>query len=173
MNLKLFIMDLKLPRQKRFIANASLVKRAIAFIVDIFIVNLIIISPFKSILSSLIPSASFSGLQDYFIQNPDITSAIYFITIIITMLVILYFALFEYKLNQTPGKIMMNLQVHSLAKDLRFWQCLVRSLFLIPFFPFMLLWVIDPIYTFFNKDNQRLTEKLSKTKVVETLYLMR
>jgi uncharacterized RDD family membrane protein YckC len=165
-------MDLKLPKQKRFVANASLLKRGIAFIVDLFIVNLVIMSPFKSLLSRIIPSISLSEVQEYLIQNQGIASTIYFVTIVITLLVVLYFAVLEYKINQTIGKMMMNIQIQSLTKELRFWQCLVRSLFLIPFFPFILLWIIDPIYLLFNKDNQRLTEKFSKTKVIET-YLVR
>jgi len=75
--------------------------------------------------------------------------------------------IFEKKLQQTPGKMVFNLYVKSQTKDLKYWQLFVRSMFLIPLFPFILLWLIDPIVMFFNKDSQRLSEILSKTKVVE------
>jgi uncharacterized RDD family membrane protein YckC len=77
----------------------------------------------------------------------------------------------EKELNQTPGKMLFNLYVTSQTKDLKYWQLFVRSMFLIPVFPFVLLWVIDPIVMLFTKENQRLSEILSRTKVVEKYKL--
>ena len=77
----------------------------------------------------------------------------------------------EKKLNQTPGKMLFNLYVNSQTKDLKYWQLFIRSIFLIPLFPFVLLWLIDPLVMFFTKENQRLSEILSKTKVVEKYNL--
>jgi len=82
-------------------------------------------------------------------------------------LAILYFMLLEKKLNQSPGKILFNLYVVSQEKELKYWQLFVRNMFLIPFFPFVLLWIIDPIVMLFTKQNQRLSEILSRTKTVE------
>ena len=70
-------------------------------------------------------------------------------------------------LRQSIGKIFTNIYVVSETKELKLWQLLVRNLFLIPFFPFVLLWIVDPAFMFFTKDNKRLSEILSKTKVVE------
>jgi hypothetical protein len=49
----------------------------------------------------------------------------------------------------------------------RFWQCLVRNLFMIPTLPFVLLWAAEPVYFFAARKGQRLTEWMSRTKVVE------
>jgi len=87
--------------------------------------------------------------------------------ILLSILALFYFAILEYKLGQSIGKIFMNIKVISITKKLLFWQCIGRSLFLLPVFPFFLLWAIDPLFLFFNKKGQRLSEFLTKTKVVE------
>ena len=83
------------------------------------------------------------------------------------MLALLYFYLLEKKLAQSIGKVLFGLYVRSQEKELKRWQIFVRSMFLMPVFPFVLLWLVDPIVMLFNKENQRLSEILSKTKVVE------
>ena len=152
---------------KTILAQASVLKRAIAFIIDLLIINTIILFPFRGILEKLIPEAdSFSKTMDFLSNRADSTS-ITFIILLISAITILYFMLMEKKLNQTPGKMLFNLYVNSQTKDLKYWQLFVRSIFLIPMFPFILLWFLDPIVMFFTKENQRLSEILSKTKVVE------
>ena len=70
-------------------------------------------------------------------------------------------------MQQTIGKMLMKIYVVSDTKTLNPWQLLVRNLVFIPIFPFVLLWLIDPLFMFFTKTNQRLSEILSKTRVVE------
>lgn len=153
---------------KRFYGQASVLKRMLAFIADILIVNLLILWPFRGTLESLLPNSdSFSKTLDYFSRNPDLGGNITIIMFGVSLLTILYFYLLEKKLGQTPGKMLFGLYVKSQDKELRKWQLFVRSMFLIPIFPFILLWIIDPIVMLFNKENQRLSEILSKTKVVE------
>lgn len=160
-------MRLNLPKKKSFVGNASLVKRIIAFIVDILILNIFVLGPFRKIFINVIPSNNFREAYDFLINNRLETNAIQLSVVFIAILFILYFSVLELKTKQTVGKIIMNIYVESKKKELRYWQCIVRSLFLLPFFPFILLWIIDPVYLFFNKDNQRLTEYLSRTKVIE------
>ena len=71
------------------------------------------------------------------------------------------------RMGQTIGKMLMKIYVVSDNQDLKAWQLLTRSIVFIPIFPFILLWVLDPLFMFFTKTNQRLSEILSKTKVVE------
>ena len=96
----------------------------------------------------------------------------------------------EKKMGQTIGKMLMKIYVvdarekvagenartlafmassHSTSdnNNLKTWQLLARNLVFIPMFPFVLLWVLDPLFMFFTKTNQRLTEILGRTKVVE------
>jgi hypothetical protein len=157
-----------LKRGKTFLAQASVLKRLIAFIIDLLIINIIILFPFKKVFNGMVPQTeSFSKTFDFLSSNTGSSAAITVIVILIAFLTILYFMLLEKKLNQTPGKILFNLYVESHEKELKYWQLFVRSMFLIPVFPFVLLWIIDPLVMLFTKENQRLSEILSRTKTVE------
>lgn len=154
--------------KKLFLSQASVLKRVIAFIVDMLIINLIILWPFRRIFDNLIPSKdSFSETFSYLSSNPAANKSIMILMIAVAFLSIMYFVILEKKLGQSVGKMLLKLHVKSQTKDLKNWQLFVRSIFLIPMFPFVLLWIIDPIVMLFTKENQRLSEILSRTKVVE------
>jgi len=152
--------------KKTFLAQASVLKRLGAFIVDLIIINIIILFPFRGVFESILPAAKFSEAFD-FLRSPESSMILEIILIAVGILTMLYFMLLEKKIAQTPGKMLFNLFVRSQGKDLKNWQLFVRSMFLIPLFPFVLLWLIDPIAMLFTKENQRLSEILSRTKVVE------
>ena len=160
--------SLNLPRPNRIKRNASLIKRGVAFVVDIAIINLIIAYPLKSYMNQLLPNfTSFTDTYNYFMANQDLSYSLLSISIAISVLSIAYFTILELNMGQSIGKKFLHLKVISLEKNPKMWQYILRSLFLIPLFPFILLWLIDPIYIFFNTDGQRLTESISKTKVIE------
>lgn len=150
--------------KRGFTVNATLWKRMAAFVIDLFIINLAIAYPFRKFFPN---RSSFSENYAYFTSSPEALKQITIITLIISMLAILYFAFFEFHLGQTIGKMAFNLKVISQAGELSMWQCLLRNIYLVPLFPFVLMWIIDPIYVFFNPEKQRLTEWLSRTKVIE------
>ena len=152
--------------KKTFLAQASVLKRLGAFIVDLIIINIIILFPFRGVFESILPAAKFSEAFD-FLRSPESSMILEIILIAVGILTMLYFMLLEKKIAQTPGKMLFSLFVRSQGKDLKNWQLFVRSMFLIPLFPFVLLWLIDPIAMLFTKENQRLSEILSRTKVVE------
>jgi uncharacterized RDD family membrane protein YckC len=79
--------------------------------------------------------------------------------------------MFEFKIRQTPGKMLLNLYVIADGKKEGpgFIQTLIRNLIFIPIFPFSLLWIIDPLYMIFT--GRRLTELLSKTRVIEEIKI--
>ena len=155
----------KLGKGKTFFSQASVLKRLIAFLIDIAIIIYIISLPFILIIFiRIVPETASISEKINILNNSPVAQIVYFF---IFLIVLLYFMRLEMKLNQTPGKILFNLYVKSQTKDLKYWQLFVRSMFLIPLFPFVLLWIIDPIVMFFTKENQRLSEILSKTKVVE------
>ena len=158
----------KLNLGKTFLAQASVLKRIIAFFIDFLIIHVIILFPLKRIFNNIIPeTGSFSETVNFLNNNAEYSTFITVIMLLVAVLAILYFVILEKKLSQTPGKMLFNLYVKSQTKDLNYWQLFVRSMFLIPVFPFVLLWIIDPIVMLFTKENQRLLEILSKTKVVE------
>lgn len=159
-------MKLNLPKQKRFTGPALVWKRALAFFIDILVINYVILFPFRRLLQKLIP-AKFSFKETFsFINTSELNSLILTISIFAAILMILYFLVLERKVGQSIGKILTNIYVVSETKELKLWQLLVRNLFLIPLFPFILLWIVDPIFLFFTKDHKRLSEILSKTKVI-------
>lgn len=158
---------LNLPKERTFIGPASVWKRLLAFVADLLIINLIIFFPFKRILQRAVPEfGSYSEAYSFLSSNQSYTTTLTMVSLVMSLFAVLYFVLLEKKLGQTPGKMLFNISVISDMKKASFWQFLVRSLFIIPVFPFVLLWIIDPLFMFFTKTNQRLSEIISKTKTV-------
>jgi len=163
---------LNLPKQRTFIGPALVWKRLLAFLADLLIINLVIFFPFKRIIQRAIPEfSSYSEAYSFLSSNQSYTATLTLVSLVMSIFAILYFALLEYKIQQTPGKMLFNISIISETKKLSFWQFLVRSLFIIPVFPFVLLWIIDPLFTFFTKTNQRLSEILSKTRTVQSYII--
>ena len=157
---------LDLPGERTAIMPASLWKRAVAFIIDLLVIELVIAFPFRNILDKIMPIISIKDAYSYLQSHPDISIKMNIVAIIIGLLALLYFAVIEYKTQQTIGKMFMNIYVKSTAKKLAFWQCLARNMLFIMVFPFILLWIIDPLFAVFTREHRRLSEILSKTMVV-------
>ena len=164
-------MKLRLPKEKVFTGPASLFRRFFAFVIDLLVIDIVIFFPFRGILEKTMPKASYKEAYQFLISNPGYSKLISIIMVAAGILSIFYFALLEYKLNQSIGKMFLGVFVKNELKEKRFWQYLVRSMFLLPIFPFILLCILDPIFMFFTKNNQRLSEILSKTRTVQG-YLM-
>lgn len=162
-----FLTKLKLPKQKTFAGPAFVWKRVLAFLIDLLIINFIILFPFRKLFREIMPTASSFKETFNLVNTSELNSLILTISIFASILMMLYFIILERKIGQSIGKILTNVYVVSELKELKFWQLLVRNLFLIPFFPFIMLWVADPLFMFFTKDKKRLSEILSKTKVIE------
>jgi len=140
------------------IIPSSLWKRFGAFVFDILIIEFVLLYPFTSIAERAAKSidASFITFEGPLIGLIFSVAAIY----------ILYFALFEYYLGQTVGKMLMKIKSVSLTgKKMSFWQAICRNLFLLPVIPFILLWIIDPIFIIWKKIS--FSEILTKTATVE------
>lgn len=159
---------LNLPKERVFIGPALIWKRIAAFFIDLVIINLIILFPFRRLFRNIIPiDYSFSEAYRLLSTSANYTSFITLVSFVMSVLVILYFLMMEGRMRQTIGKMMMKIYVVSDNNSLSRWQLLVRNLAFIPVFPFVLLLALDPLFMLFTKTNQRLTEILSKTKVVE------
>ena len=163
---------LNLPKERTFIGPALLWKRIAAFFIDLTIINLFILFPFRRLFQNIIPKDySFSEAYKLLSTSIDYTKFISSVSFAMLILVILYFFMMERKMQQTIGKMLMKIYVVSDNEIIKPWQFLVRDLAFLPIFPFVLLWAADPLFMFFTKSNQRLTEILSKTKVVELYSL--
>lgn len=160
--------SLNLPKIKTMKGPAMPYKRILAFMIDFMILNFTVLFPFKSLFEGMVPEdLGFSESLDI-MSSTDMSGLIMSVTFFASILMILYFTILEKKLGQSIGKILLNIRVESELKEKKLWQYLVRNLFLIPLFPFILLWILDPLFMLFSKDKKRLSEVLSKTKVVET-----
>ena len=159
---------LNLPKERTFVGPALLWKRIAAFFIDMAIINLFVLFPFRSLFQNMVPKDySFSEAYNLLSTSIGYTKYISSVSFVISILIILYFVMMERKMQQTIGKMLMKIYVSSDNESLKAWQLLARNIVFIPIFPFILLWVIDPLFMFFTKTNQRLTEILSKTRVVE------
>ncbi|MBW2975768.1 RDD family protein [Candidatus Woesearchaeota archaeon] len=159
---------LDLPNERTFKGPALVWKRLLAFAADFLIIDLVLLFPFKRVIQRSIPSfSSYSEAYSFFVSNQGYTRTLTVLSIIMSLFALLYFALMEYKLQQTLGKMLFNVYVASDIKKPHLWQYIVSNLFVIPLFPFFLLWVVDPLFMFFTKTNQRLCEILSKTRTVQ------
>ena len=159
---------LNLPKERTFIGPALLWKRIAAFFIDVTIINLVVLFPFRSLLQNIIPKDySFSEAYALLSTSIDFTKFISSVSFAMSILIILYFLMMERKMQQTIGKTLMKIYIVSDNNQLKAWQLLARNLVFIPIFPFVLLWILDPLFMFFTKTNQRLTEILSRTRVVE------
>lgn len=159
---------LRLPKERTFTGPALIWKRIAAFFIDMAIINLFVLFPFRKLFESIVPKDySFSEAYKFLSSSADFTGFISLVSFIMSIFIILYFYLLEKKMQQTIGKAIMKIYVISGNNELKKWQLLVRNIVFIPLFPFILLWLADPLFMLFNKSNQRLSEILSRTKVVQ------
>jgi len=151
--------------------NASYWRRLVAFLLDLFFVDFFLFGSWDTLLIK-----KFGGYEAMIQSVTSSNKAIMFLYVLMfcLMLIILcYFTIFTWLFQQTIGMMIMKIKVVSLQEKLTGWQSLIRNLILVPFFPVSLLWAIDPIHLFFSSEGQRWTEKLSKTKVVQTFRLQK
>lgn len=148
--------------------QASLLRRLFAFILDLLIINLIIVAPFRHIMLKLIPeNASMIGAMSA-LQDQETLMVLQMVFMLIGILGFCYFILLEYAIGQTVGKIILNLEVKGDGSRPGIFRIMLRNLFLIPVFPFSLIWIFDLGYLLiFSGQGQRLTEYWSKTRIIK------
>ena len=127
--------------------NELMLKRVLSYIVDIILISLILAPLLKVTLTT-----------DIF----DVRSALVGLASLIVTL--LYFVLMEYYLNQTIGKMLLGISVkNNLKGDLLLGQVVLRNLTKIA----TLLIILDTLYLYIKRSDQRYFEVISKTRVVE------
>ncbi len=124
-----------------------IVKRVIAYILDLIIIGFAVVGPIKK----YVTVESFKDI------NPN-SIFTYGLMLFMTLL---YFAIFEYYFGQTIGKMLMRIKVKSLKGKLELWQCLLRNLSKI----MTGFYILDLIYIMKSK-NQRYLEFRTKTETV-------
>lgn len=153
-----------LPRRDRKKAaptsDAGFIRRTLAFAVDIIILQFIVITPFSKLLSGL-------SHDIRHLLSASIPGDAYAASIFISFMIFLYFTFTEFIAKKSIGKRLMGIEVVSETDDLRLSQVLLRNLAVLPLFPFILLWVADPLFMMFSKEQKRLSDLLARTKVVQ------
>jgi hypothetical protein len=124
--------QLKLPKQRTHIHDVGFFKRLLAFLVDLLLLDFLIFTSFDDVIGNPQFTQLLNGMDP----------SLYATGMMLMLLAFTYFLLFEYLLNQTPGMMLLNIE----ADNVTFWRAVVRSLYLIPVFPFPLLWVAEPFY---------------------------
>src|SRR3989338_8180441 len=187
---------LNLPKERTFVGPALVWKRMIAFMIDMLIINLVVLFPFKGLFEEMLPKDySFSEAYKVLSGSTNYTGFLTSVSFIMSILIIMYFYMMERKMSPTIGKMMMKIHVADAREsdllasktsklaynssslstsdnnDLKAWQLLARNAVFLPLFPFVLLWVLDPLFMFFTKTNQRLSEILSRTKIIKKYNL--
>ena len=163
---------LNLPKKRSVEVDANLWKRGIAFFIDLFIIMLIC-SPLISVFTSSLPFDSensdfftaYSEVNEYLMGNESLLEKLSAVNVLMMLIAFAYFILFEYKLNQTPGKMIFGLHVKTIVKKekLALWQCFIRNLFILINF----IIVVDIFYYLIK--NNRLSDQIAKTKVIEVI----
>jgi len=120
----------------------SLWKRFVAFLIDIIVFDLVVATP----LSVLIPSSLTATMA----ATPTILA----VGTVLVTLFFSYLVISQYLIGQTIGMLFLRYRA---TNHEQLWRCIMRNVFILPIFPFFLLWVIDPLVLVFTGD--RLTER--------------
>lgn len=133
--------------------NATFWRRVGAFLLDLLVINFIIIGPFSDVFTPFLDAGIFGAeaLPDH----------VYTSVIIISILALLYFSLMQHYAQQTIG--MMILGMYVIPRP-GFWRSVARNLYILPFFPFNILWIVEPLYLYLK--GRRLLERITKTDTV-------
>jgi uncharacterized RDD family membrane protein YckC len=141
---------------------AAFWRRIVAYIVDSFLISFIILTPFSSGFES-----EFSGtsLTEIWSSLGDVwTGDVIALSLFISILILAYWSVLEWKFGQTLGKILLRIKVQGMRqKPITFYQALVRSVTKLS----TLLLAFDVLYMLIKKGNQRYFEVMSTTVVVE------
>lgn len=160
--------ELNLPKKKTYLLNVSLPRRVLAFLIDLIILDFFVMSVYSLSVERMLPKVGFSELMTYLQATPVVLSKAILLLTLLGLTIFAYFTYSQYKFSQTIGMHAFKLQIVSSEKkkkEVTLSQFLIRNLHVLPFFPFIFLWIIEPIYLAIY--NERLLEKWSKTKLVE------
>ncbi len=155
---------------KRGDKRVSLWRRGFAFVIDIFIVNLLVSLPFRNKINELVGDMGDKGILETYnyisgISSAELNQLLFIISIISVFATYIYFVALEYKLGQTLGKMIVKIMVKSDEKKLRLRQILIRNITKsLALTNLSLLFLIDLFYVLYS-GNKRWTEKWSKTYI--------
>jgi uncharacterized RDD family membrane protein YckC len=166
------MVDLKLPKKRHMLQPASVWKRVLAFLIDFMIMQIVIVGPFSDALTSTIPmNYDFMQNYEYLSAHMNVAEKLSTVLFIVFILAFIYSVLFELSLDQTPGRMLLNLYLMPENKQdkVNLLKIIIRNLVYLPFFPFYLLMIIDPLFLVFT--GKRISDKFSRTVIVEDVTI--
>ncbi|MDP3917498.1 MAG: RDD family protein [Nanoarchaeota archaeon] len=141
---------------------APLWRRAFAYVIDLIFIMAVVFLPMKNLYGGAY-SGDFESIYGFFSQAGDFSFGFFMYSLIVAVLTILYWALLEYYIGQSVGKIAMGIRVVNLEKiKLKFMQCFTRNISKASTFVLLL----DVLYGVVKKDQRRYFEVISNTRVV-------
>jgi len=159
--------DLNLPGERLVKVNANVLRRFLAFLLDMIIISLLTL-PIQGFMK-VEQKETFGETLKAMMASPGFGSKMMIAAVFFAIIAILYFTILEFMMRQSVGKMIFKVYVDSLANHgkMTLGQSFLRNLFLIPFIPFSFIAIADPIFMLWTRENQRLSEMICKTKVVE------
>jgi uncharacterized RDD family membrane protein YckC len=157
--------------KKVVVVPASILRRILAFMIDIIILDFVVFAPFSAVIKRMVPKSNFAILTAALQSNKEAANMLFLMITFASLFALLYFALLEYRLGATIGKRILGLEVVSDTGSLKFWQVIVRTLFIIPAFPFVLFWILDPVYLAMSNASMRMLERWSMTRTIQKVLV--
>ena len=128
-------------KQHTIEAPALLWKRVLAFLIDFIAIQFVIIGPFGKLFKNIFPQGSGQEVREFITQNPEALNVLFTVTIFMTILVLFYFTMLQYKLGQTLGMMLLKIYVKSEKEKPTFFQILVSNITFAPVFhSFFIFW---------------------------------
>ncbi|MBN1646020.1 RDD family protein [Candidatus Woesearchaeota archaeon] len=151
---------LNLPKTRIKEMPARYYKRILFLVIDLFILSFIVYNQFAGSLTGLERSLN---ITDY---THTFSPQTYYVIYSMTLLTWIYFSVFQRYFGQTPGMKLMGLRIKG---NNSIFVSFARNLFAMPVSFIIILWVVEPIYTFIKK--QSLMEKLTGSEMVEEITI--
>jgi len=141
------------PHTETVIQDAGFWRRAAAFIFDLLLLDLLVTSPFTPVFERMMATIDTTSFTSTAYTSRELGAAL-----LLFIIIYMYFVLFEYTLGQTPGMMLMNTRVNKNNLG----RVMVRNSVILPVFPFIIFWFIEPIAIAFWK--RGVLERLSDTR---------
>jgi uncharacterized RDD family membrane protein YckC len=164
-------MDLKL-KKKKITVNAPLWRRAAAFSLDYLVLNSLILFPLNRVIRNILDTGSFFEVMSAVSGGNIPIIALALISATAAIISMIYFALLETRFGQSVGKMIMGIYAVGIDgkkekySPMSFWSSMTRSLVVFFMFTAPFVLIFDLGYMFMNPAQQRIFEKISKTRTI-------
>jgi uncharacterized RDD family membrane protein YckC len=150
------------PRMTTIVQDAGFWRRTGAFLIDILILDILVTAPFTALFEQMLRRIDTAGITAVVYTNKELAAIA-----LVFLIAYIYFTLFEYLLSQTPGMMLLGTRAQGMTGIARM---LIRNSFLLPFFPFILLWLIEPFAIIIWR--RSVLEHLSGTRTIYARHII-